>query len=81
MAVARLVAAASSGDRRLALEAIRDRLAKELHDAEGRDVATIAKELRTTIAELDALPGGKEASAVDDLTARRAARRSKAAGS
>ncbi|MET9876566.1 hypothetical protein ABZZ36_18355 [Actinacidiphila glaucinigra] len=81
MAVARLVAAVQSGDRRRALEAIRDRLAKELQDAEGRDVAPIANQLRATIAELDALPGGKEVSPVDEFTARLEARRAEAAGS
>jgi hypothetical protein len=74
------IAEAVRGDRRAALEAIRDKLAAELDDAEGRDAATVAKELRATLAELESLPGGKEASAVDDLSARRAKRRADAAG-
>ncbi|MBB2909313.1 hypothetical protein FHS43_000559 [Streptosporangium becharense] len=69
----------AEGDRRASLEAIRDKLARELHRAAGRDAAVIAKELRAVIADLDALAGGKEASTVDDLTARRAARRADAA--
>ncbi|WP_189243164.1 hypothetical protein [Planobispora rosea] len=73
-----LFSAVQSGDRRAALEAIRDRLAAELVEADGRDAASIAKELRTTLSELDALPGGEE-SKLDDLAARRAARRADAA--
>lgn len=68
-----------SGDRRAALEAIRDKLASELVAAVGRDAATIAKELRSTISELDGLHGGKEVSRVDELAARRADRRADAA--
>lgn len=75
-----LVNAVESGDRREALEAIRDRLAAEMAGAEGRDAATIAKELRAVMTELDALPGG-EVSKLDDLAARRAARRADAASS
>lgn len=74
------IVGAVRGDRRAALEAIRDKLAAELEDAEGRDAATVAKELRATLAELEALPGGKEVSAVDDLSDRRAKRRADAAG-
>lgn len=75
-----LITTVVEGDRRAALEAIRDKLAAELQDVTGRDAAAIAKELRATIAELDALPGGREVSKVDDLAARRAARRADAAG-
>lgn len=67
-------------DRRTALEAIRGKLATELEYASGRDTAPIAKELRAVIAELESLPGGQEVSAVDDLSARREARRADAAG-
>jgi hypothetical protein len=38
----------------------------------------LAKQLRETMAELDALPDGKEKSTSDDLAAKRAARRSEA---
>lgn len=66
--------------RREGLEAVRDRLADELESASGRDVASIARELRMTLADLDKLPDSREESAVDDLAARRRARRSHAAG-
>lgn len=66
--------------RRQALEALRDRLAEELVEAEGRDVAPIARELRATLADLETLPNGREESPVDDLAKRRQTRRRKAAG-
>jgi hypothetical protein len=69
-----------SGDRRRSLEAIRDRLAAELQDAEGRDVAPISKELRAVIDQLDRIPGGKEVSKRDELAARRARRLADAKG-
>ncbi len=69
-----------TGSRRDALEAIRDRLAAELEDAEGREVAALARELRATLLELEGLPSKREESPVDDLAARRANRRAAAAG-
>ncbi|KJS60662.1 hypothetical protein VM95_19790 [Streptomyces rubellomurinus] len=72
--------AAASGDRRAALEAVRDKLAQELEGLEGPAVAVVSKELRATIAELESIPGGREVSAVDDLSKRRAARRADAQG-
>ena len=82
-------AVVADGDRRLSLQAIRDRVAVELADAEGRDVAVLAKELREVIRELDLLPGAGTESPLDriagavsdDLAERRAARRADAAGS
>lgn len=74
-----LLEAIESGDRRESLQAIRDRLAAELAGAEGRDAAAIAKELRATLAELDALPGEEE-DTVDQLAARRANRIADATG-
>lgn len=62
-------------DQRTALEAIRDRLALELEEAGGRDVASIARELRLTLAQIENLPSKREESKVDDLTARREQRR------
>lgn len=62
-------------DHRTGLEAIRDRLAIELEAADGRDVATLSRELRLTIAELENLPSKREESRVDDLAQRRANRR------
>lgn len=66
--------------RRQGLEAVRDRLAAELDEASGRDVASIGRELRMTLAELDQLPSGREESAVDDLAERRRTRRAQASG-
>lgn len=70
----------AGGDRRLALEAIRDRLADELMTASGREVASVAKELRETIRELDSLPLPEGVSGVDQLAKKRASRRRKASG-
>lgn len=64
-----------TGTRHAALEEIRDRLATELDDASGRDVASIARELRLTLAEIDSLPSKREESPVDDLKTRREQRR------
>jgi hypothetical protein len=77
--MAELLPAVESGDRRASLEAIRDKLARELAETGGRDAAAIAKELRAVISELDGLPGGKERSTVDELAARRAGRLADAA--
>lgn len=76
---ARLITAVSTGNRRESLEAIRGRLAEELQRAEGRDVASLAKELRAVIAELDALPNPLEVDGVVDLRAA-IARKQAAAG-
>jgi hypothetical protein len=69
-----LVTVVRSGDRRLSLEQIRDRLAERLEAAEGKDTAVISKELREVMRELEQIPTGKEVSTSDDLAARRAAR-------
>jgi hypothetical protein len=74
-----LVESIKNGDQRASLEAIRDKLALELATSESRDSAVIAKELRATITALEALPGGKEVSTLDDLAARRTRRRTDAA--
>ena len=67
-----------SADRRTSLEALRALLAVSLVDAEPGQRAPLAKQLRDTLAELDALPDGKEVSTSDDLASRRSARRSAA---
>lgn len=72
--------AATSGDRRTALEALRDHLAAALEVADERSVAPIANQLRQVLADLDEIPAAEEASTVDDLAARRATRRSAASG-
>lgn len=64
-----------TGSRQEALEGLRDRLAGELEAASGRDVASIARELRLTLAEIDGLPVKRGESPVDDLAARRDRRR------
>lgn len=70
---------AGAGDRRAALEALRDLLARHLETAD-RDVPALARQLREVMAELDSLPNPQEKSKVDELNKRRAARRAKAAG-
>lgn len=67
------------GERRASLEAIRGKLARELAEAYGKDAATLAKELREVIRELDSLPTGGEESPVDEIAARRARRLANAA--
>lgn len=70
----------AQGDRRRSLEALRDHLAAELEDSPATvAIAPMAKELRAVIEELDSLPLAKEASPVDDLAAKRQARRADAA--
>ncbi|GIH29084.1 hypothetical protein Aph01nite_73940 [Acrocarpospora phusangensis] len=76
----RISTVVGEGDRRASLEAIRDKLARELQAAIGKDAATLAKQLRETLAELESLPGGKEVSAVDEIAERRTRRIADAAG-
>lgn len=70
--------AAREGTRRQVLEALRDGLAAAFDNADAMMLPAIAKQLRETMAELDALPVGKDESASDDLAARARARRSAA---
>ncbi len=57
-------------DKRTALEAIRHKLALEFEVSYGRDSATIAKELRSVIAELESLEEqSKEVDLDDELAA------------
>lgn len=67
-----------SGDRRTGLLALRDRLARELESTD-RDVASLARQLREVIREIDELPALQQESTLDDLANRRASRRAKAA--
>ena len=69
-----LVAAVASGDRREALLALRDELARRLVDAD-RDAAPIARQLTIVLREIEQLPVPGEKSRVDDLAKRRAVRR------
>lgn len=70
----------SGGSRRAALVAIRDRVAAELEEAAGRDVAALSRELRAALAELDSLPAERGESDVDQLAAKRSKRQRRAAG-
>jgi hypothetical protein len=69
-----------SGDRRLSLEAIRDKLAHELQTAYGKDCAPLAQRLVAVMSELEVLTGVRKGTA-DELAVKRAARRAAAAGS
>lgn len=85
--VARVVPA---GDRRSALVAMRDRLARETDDTlwmrhkaecrctcgmgDGRLLVALIKELRDVIRELESLPAAKGSSPSDELAERRKAR-------
>lgn len=83
--MAGLRAVVAKGDRAKSLEAIRDALASELEVAEGPAAAVLARELRLTLAEIDATGAGQKRTALDDLddelAGRRAKRRSVASGS
>lgn len=70
----------AEGDRRKALQALREHLARALDSADERYIAPLAKQLADVMRELDALPTGKEVSPVDDLAKRRVQRRKKASG-
>lgn len=70
--------AASTGDRRATLEAMRQSLAAAMDDCETNVIAQIAGRLSAVMLELENLPV-KEKSTSDDLAARRASRRAKAA--
>ena len=65
-----IIDAARSGDRRQALEAMRDKLAAEMDLAESSVVAQISGQLVRVLAELDGMPAGK-ATTLDDLDKRR----------
>ena len=69
----------ADGDRRASLVALRDHLARTLQDTD-RDHASLARQLREVIREIDELPPLQQESTVDEISNRRAARRAKAAG-
>lgn len=75
-----LSSAVGTGDRRRALRALRDVLARTIEDAEPREVAALSRQLALVLKELDELPAAKGASSFDDLASRRAARKSTASG-
>lgn len=64
------------GDRRAALEALRDRLAQELDECEyTRDLPALALRLTDVLAQLDDLPPASGGGAADVIAARRRQRR------
>lgn len=67
-----------SGDRRLALEAMRDRLADSFADASPMVIAQVAGRLQAVLKELAELPVTKAVSKSDELASRRKARRATA---
>ena len=71
--MADLVTSVESGNRRAALEALRDAIANTIVGAEPSNVAALAKQLRDTMTELAELRDGVEVDRVDELAARRPA--------
>lgn len=63
-----------TGDRRVALEALRDHLIETLKIAEPPTVAALVKQLQSVLGELDAVTAPAEVPLVDQLAARRADR-------
>ena len=70
----------ASGDRPASLRALRDKLAAEVEQADGRTLPALAKQLADVLREIEALPLAKEVDPVDDLTSKRAARQAAASG-
>jgi len=68
-----LTTVVAAGDIRASLEALRDRLAAEIEEADGKELAPLAKQLSDVLHRIESLPR-KEASRVDDLARRRADR-------
>lgn len=67
-------------DRRTILETLRDQLLASIPAAELRELPALSRELRQTIAELDALPDASSVAPADEIARRREDRRRKAAG-
>jgi len=68
------------GDHRASLIALRDHLAERLLTAD-KDAAPLARQLQQVLSQLAALPAPESESKLDEIAARRAARRAKATGS
>lgn len=62
-----LVDEVESGDRRRALEVTRRKLAQLLALSVGREGASLSRELREVMRELEGLPDAEEVSAVDSI--------------
>ncbi len=67
--------AAATGDYRATLAALRDKLAEQLEQCEPAVAAQIAGQLRQVLKDLAALPAPREGSKLDEVRARREARR------
>ena len=77
-----LFEAATRGDRRATLEALRDQLALVIDvNPDHTGLAALSKQLVEVLREIDSLPAPKETSVVDDLAFRRADRIARASGS
>lgn len=63
-------------DRAASLRQLRHRLALAIEEAPPSALAPLAKQLREVMVELESLAPKREASKLDDLAAKRAARRS-----
>ena len=72
-----LVAVIAAGDRRDSLIALRDELARRLVEAD-KDIAAIARQLTNTLQAIAELPAPAERSTLDEIAAKRAARRTAA---
>ena len=68
-----------SGDRRRALEAMRDSLAAHMESADSNVVAQIAARLQSVVDAIDALPTQSGGSKTDEVRRKREARRAKTA--
>ena len=68
------------GDHRASLIALRDHLAERLVSAE-KDAAPLARQLTIVLAQIASLPASESGSKLDEIAARRAARRATATGS
>lgn len=68
--------AATSGDRRATLEALRDTLAEAIATSPGNQhLPNLARQLVAVLAELEAIPNTLEVSNADEIAQRRASRR------
>jgi hypothetical protein len=68
-------------DRRQRLERVRDDIEGRMTGASDRDYASLVARYQSVLAELASLPAVKESDGIDDLAARRKARRTAASGS
>lgn len=73
--------AAASGNRLVALEALRDTLATAIDECDSkRDLAALSRQLTDVLAQIESSPSSAEVSAADEVAQRRASRRAGAAG-